>query len=100
MSYRRQITRGRRGLGNGFTDWMYNASTGKLTDSQVNGKISECAASNYRAGGGRITMDEARAQCDADIRAVRKLNDRDADNHTLLIVGGLFLAGLLMVTRR
>lgn len=84
-------------------DWVYNAATSELRPSQVGGKVSDCAASNYRAGGGRITMDEARAACEKDINAVIGINNREADSanlKTAALVCGVLLTGLYLVTRR
>jgi hypothetical protein len=84
-------------------DWLYNAATSKLSPDQVSGKIDDCAASNYRAGGGRISADEARSACAKDITAVVGINNREADGanlKTALVVGGFLLAGLFVMTRR
>jgi hypothetical protein len=103
MTFVRQITRGRRGLGNSVTDFLYNAATGNLSEDQVGKAVSSCAVDNYRAGGGRITMAEAQAQCESDIRAVNKLNIADADHSNMgkaLLFGGLCLGALFVIVRR
>ncbi len=99
-AYRRQVTVGRRRLGTSAADWLYNAATGNLSPDQVTEKVSQCAADNYRAGGGRISMDEAKAQCGKDIRAVDDMNRQENPHTAMFVVGGLFLAGLFLVTRR
>jgi hypothetical protein len=87
----------------GIADWWTNMTTGKLSTDQRVDAIDQCAADNYRAGGGRITMAEARQACAKDINAVVGINDREADHAhsmTALYVAGVFLAGLWIVTRR
>jgi hypothetical protein len=91
-------------------DCAYSAVTGKLAASERMTVMNECAASNYRAGGGRITMDQARSQCAGDINAILRINDAEADAAQpwnpktqiwpWLVGGALLFGGLYLIERR
>lgn len=92
-------------------DWIAdkwdNAWTGMLTPDQKSDAIDQCAADNFRAGGGRITFEQARAQCAAPMQQVMAMNDQDAmaANHSrmslaLLLAAGVTVTGIVIVSGR
>ena len=83
-------------LGDSFSCYVQRAITGKACEEQVAAIKDECALTNFKAGNGRITMEQARAQCNGDIDKIVRANGGTADvasevkSLTKLVVLGLF----------
>jgi hypothetical protein len=78
-----------------------NFFPGTLSDEQKAARLDECAAANYRAGAGRLTREQARAQCSADMYPVFRMNDEDAHARSLVMFAGVLGFGLFaLVVRR
>jgi hypothetical protein len=85
-------------------DWAYNAATAKLASGQVASAVEQCAGDTFRAGGGRITMEQAWAQCAGDTGAIVAINNRNVDLEMapvkVLLVGAFLVGALYMMERR
>jgi hypothetical protein len=58
------------GSGESAGSYLYRAATGSPSPSQVQNITDKCAQDNQRASGGRLSLDQARAQCAGDINSV------------------------------
>ena len=58
---------------------LANLTSGVVTVDQREYAIAQCAADNQKASGGRLTLEQARAQCAKDMNASYRQTDADRE---------------------